>query len=155
MKLEVNSIEEYINLISDERREYFEELRNIINKNIPKGFVEELSYGMPGWVVPKSIYPKGYHCDRNLPLPFINLANQKNFIALYHLGLYADRDIYNWFIDEYKKRCKYKLDMGESCIRFKKIDSIPFDLIAQLCRKIDVNRWIELYESSRTSKKQQ
>jgi hypothetical protein len=106
-----------------------------------------MSYGMIGYVVPKSIYPSGYHCDTKLPLPFINLASQKNFIALYHMGIYADEKFLNWFVNEFPKHTKAKLDMGKSCIRFKKPEQIPFELIAELVSKISVQNWIDLYES--------
>ena len=102
---------------------------------------------MPAFVVPKSIYPNGYHCAPELPLPFINLASQKNCISLYHMGLYANTELHDWFVREYPKQCKYKLDMGKSCIRFKKMEDIPYDLIIELMKKMTTQNWIELYES--------
>lgn len=101
---------------------------------------------MIGWTVPLQTYPAGYHCTPNTPLPFLNLASQKNFIALYNMGLYAQKDIYDWFVEEYPKHCKTKLDMGKSCIRFKKMDDIPLALIGELCRKMSPKQWIDLYE---------
>ena len=103
---------------------------------------------MIGYVVPHSIYPKGYHCDPKLPLPFINIASQKNFIALYHMGIYADENLLNWFVNEFYKHSKAKLDMGKSCIRFKKPELIPYDLIGQLFTKLTVNDWVNIYESA-------
>lgn len=141
------TIQEYLNEIPEERQVPFEKLRNTILENIPKGFEERMSYKMVGYVVPHSLFPAGYHCDPKLPLPFINLANQKGFIALYHMGVYADEAIYKWFVEEYGKRCKYKLDMGKSCIRFKKMDDIPYDLIAELMKKFTSNQWIEIYQN--------
>ena len=102
---------------------------------------------MIGWSVPLETYPAGYHCTPGSPLPFLNLASQKNFIALYHMGIYADEELLNWFVAEYPKHCKRKLDMGKSCIRFKKQEEIPFELIAELVQKMSPKDWISLYES--------
>ena len=148
MHIEAKNPEEYISKIPEERIPYFKKLRKTILENIPNGFEEQMSYGMIGYVVPKSIYPNGYHCDTNLPLPFVNIASQKNFIALYHSGIYANPEIHNWFINEYPKHSKRKLDMGKSCIRFKKTEEIPFELIATLMRKITLKEWIALYEKN-------
>ena len=104
-----------------------------------------MSYGMVGYVVPHSIFPRGYHCDPKLPLPFMSFASQKNFIALYHMGIYAKKELLDWFVAEYPKQCKTKLDMGKSCIRFKKPDQLPFALIAELCRKMSVEEWVDIY----------
>ena len=136
----------YLSELPEDRKEAVLKLRNAIKNNLPKGFEEVMSYGMLGYVVPHSIYPNGYHCNPKLPLPFINLASQKNFIALYHMGIYANGTLFNWFVDEYPKHCNTKLDMGKSCIRFKKMDAIPFELIAELCRKMTVQDWITHYE---------
>lgn len=149
MNMEAVSVEDYINQVPNDRRSAFIKLINVIRENIPEGFHEELNYKMPGWVVPKSIYPARYHCDTFLPLPFLNLANQKNFIGFYHLGIYSDKELLSWFIEEYAKVCKYKLDMSKSCIRFKKMSDIPYDLIGELCSKISVDRWISIYEDGR------
>lgn len=148
MKFTANSPEEYIAKLPKERKEVFINLRDIINKNIPSGFEECMNYGMIGYVVPKSVYPAGYHADPRLPLPFANIASQKNFIALYHMGIYSDPDMLKWFQTEYAQHCKYKLDMGKSCIRFKRMDDIPFDLIAKLIGKMAPKDWINRYESS-------
>lgn len=153
MKIEASGIADYLEKIPEERKTAFTKLYKIIQKHIPKGISEEMSYGMIGWVVPHSTYPNGYHCDPKLPLPFLSLANQKKFIALYHMGIYADPDLLNWFTEEYKKHSKYKLDMGKSCIRFKKPDDIPFELIGELVSKISVQDWITMYESNFTKKK--
>ena len=148
MKIAAKNIEEYLKNISEERKLYINKLRTIILNNIPNGFEECLNYGMIGYVVPLSIYPDGYHCSPNLPLPFINIASQKNFIALYHMGIYATPKIHDWFVNEYPKHCKYKIDMGKSCIRFKKMEDIPYDLIAELMQKITVKDWIKTYEKN-------
>ena len=148
MQYKASSPEEYISQLPKDRIPYFKKLRETILNNIPKGFEEQMSYGMIGYVVPKSLYPNGYHCDTSLPLPFTNIASQKNFIALYHMGIYANKELLDWFVSEYPKHCKRKLDMGKSCIRFKKAEEIPFDLIAQLMQKITVENWVNLYESA-------
>ncbi len=148
MQIEAKNSEEYISQLPEDRIPYFKKLRKTILDNIPNGFEEQMSYGMIVYVVPKSMYPSGYHCDTNLPLPFVNIASQKNYIALYHSGIYANKDLHDWFVTEYPKHCKRKLDMGKSCIRFKKAEEIPFELIATLMQKITPTEWITLYEKN-------
>ena len=148
MQYKANSPEEYISQIPAERQPVISKIRTIILETIPQGFEEQMSYGMLGYVVPHSIYPDGYHCEPKLPLPFMNLASQKNFVALYHSGIYADPELYDWFVSEYPKHCKRKLDMGKSCIRFKSMNDIPYDLIKDLCTKMTVVDWIALYEKN-------
>lgn len=140
------SVKHYIDTIPEERRAVFVKLKDIVAKNLPKGFQEEMSYGMIGFVVPHSEYPAGYHCNPKLPLPFISIANQKNFIALYHMGLYANPDLLKWFEDEYLAVTGKKADMGKSCVRFKKPELIPFELIGKLSQKISMKDWIKTYE---------
>ncbi|MFC5047484.1 DUF1801 domain-containing protein [Aquimarina hainanensis] len=123
-------------------------LRKVILNNIPEGFSEVISYGMIGYVIPHEIYPEGYHCDPELPLPFLNIASQKNHIAVYHAGIYADKKLLDWFTNEYSKHSTRKLDMGKSCIRFRKADQIPLELIGELASKISTSEWISLYESN-------
>ncbi len=147
MQYDAKTPEEYITAIPEERKQVMSTLRKVIKDNLPKGFSEEISYGMIGYVVPHSIYSDGYHCDTKLPLPFMNIASQKNFIAVYHSGIYADPKLMDWFVGEYPKYVKTKLDMGKSCIRFKKIDQIPMELIGELATKMTVQEWIDLYES--------
>lgn len=148
----MNTIPEYLEVLSPERKEVMEKLHSTILENIPEGFHSEISYGMIGYVVPHTLYPAGYHCNPKLPLPFVSIASQKNFIALYHMGMYADPKLLNWFVEEYPKHVKTKLDMGKSCIRFKKPELIPFDLIAQLMQKMTVQDWINSYELNFRSK---
>lgn len=148
MTHQASSPSEYLDVIPQERRSAFEKLRETILENIPEGFHEEMSYGMIGYVVPHALYPPGYHCDPKLPLPFVNIASQKNFIALYHMGIYMMPKLLDWFVSEYQKHAKSKLDMGKSCIRFKKPDDIPFELIALLMRRINVEEWVTVYESA-------
>jgi uncharacterized protein YdhG (YjbR/CyaY superfamily) len=142
----VNTVEEYLNQIPEERKSAMIQLRNTILENIPFGFEEGINYGMIGYYVPHSIYPHGYHCKPKDPLPFINIASQKNFIAFYHMGFYSNPTLLNWFIHEFSKFSNKKLDMGKSCIRFKKINEIPYELIGQLLTKISVQDWISTYE---------
>jgi len=154
MRYEASTVQEYFEQIPEERKDSFNKLWETIRKSIPKGFVEELNYGLPGFVVPHSLYPDGYHCDPKQPLPFINVASQKNFIAFYHMGVYAIPGLMEWFTENYSKHSDTKLDMGKSCIRFKKIDKIPYDLIAELVSKVSVDEWIKFYESEvKTSRK--
>jgi len=143
---------DYIAQLPEDRIEPMKKLRETILINLPPGFEECISYGMIGYVVPLSTYPAGYHCDPKLPLGFMNIASQKNFIALYHLGMYGSNTLLNWFVEEYPKHCKSKLDMGKSCIRFKKMDQIPYDLIAELCKKLTMEKYIELYETAFTTR---
>ncbi len=148
MKIEAANPDEYIAKAPEERREVLQKLRKVIQGNLPQGFDERMSYGMVGYVVPHEIYPAGYHCDPKLPLPFVSFANQKNFIGLYHLGIYADPELLTWWTTEYPKHAKYKLDMGKSCIRFKRTTDIPFDLIGELMRKMTAEDWVRLYEKN-------
>ena len=148
MTIKANNVEEYIEQVSEDKREAIIELRKIIKNNLPKGFEECMNYNMIGYVVPHQLYPAGYHCDPKLPLPFINIAAQKNFIALYHMGIYANPQLLAWFTAEHTKRVKGKLDMGKSCIRYKKAENIPYDLIGELMQKITVKEWIEGYENA-------
>jgi len=148
MQLNAKSVKEYLKKVPKERSEYFNKLRKTILTNLPEGFVEEINYDMIGYVVPHDIYPGGYHCDPKLPLPFANIASQKNFIGFYHMGIYANPELLKWFVKEYSKQSDTKLDMGKSCVRFKKMDKIPHDLIGKLMRKMSVNDWIKLYEKN-------
>jgi len=148
MQIKAKTVEEYISQLPVDRREAIEKLRQIVLDNLPDGFVEEMNYGMIGYVVPHSIYPDGYHCDSKAPLPFINIANQKNHIAIYHMGMYAKPELLKWFTEKYPKHSKFKLDMGKSCVRFKKPERITYDLIKELVSKMTVDEWIEIYEKN-------
>ena len=138
--------DEYIASLPEERKDAMQKLRKTLLENLPNGFSEEMQYGMMSYVVPHSLYPQGYHCDTRLALPFLAVASQKNFVALYHMGIYADEQLLQWFISEYPKHSKKKLDMGKSCIRFKKTEDIPYELIGQLAAKMTPEQWISLYE---------
>ena len=147
MKIEANSPDDYLEKVPDDRKTPMSKLRQAIVDHLPDGFEETMSYGMIGYVVPHSIYPNGYHCNPELPLPFMNIASQKNFIALYHSGIYAHPPLHDWFVKEYPNHSTRKLDMGKSCVRFKKVEEIPYELIRELVSKMSLNEWIEIYEA--------
>ena len=148
MTSDVKTVDQYIAQLPEDRVAAITQLRKTILKNLPKGFEEAMSYGMVGYVIPHKVYPDGYHCDPKLPLPFLAFASQKNFVAVYHMGMYADPHLLKWFTDEYAKRVPGKLDMGKSCVRFKKPDQIPFDLLGELVSKMSVKDWISTYEKN-------
>ncbi|WP_421773975.1 DUF1801 domain-containing protein [Gracilimonas sp.] len=148
MKIEADNPEEYIQKVPEERKEPIKKLRSVVKENLPEGFEEVMIYNMIGYVVPHSLYPDGYHVTPELPLPFINIASQKNHIAVYHSGVYANDELMNWFKTEYSKRIKTKLDMGKSCIRFRNPDHIPYELIGELAGKMTPQEWIGLYEKN-------
>ena len=147
MKASGNTVDEILNNLPEDRAEAFNKLHNVIVENLPKGFEAAISYGGLGYVVPHTIYPSGYHCKPIEPLPFAGLASQKNSINFYHMGIYSDPELLDWFVAEYPKHSKLKLDMGKSCIRFKKFDQIPHELIGELMQKMTVKQWVDLYES--------
>ena len=142
------TIESYINSLPKDRKESVHKIIKVVEGNIPVGYAKIMNYSMPSFVIPHSIYPAGYHVTPDLPLPFIGVASQKNHIGFYHMGLYADSKLLDWFISEYQKYCKLKLDMGKSCIRFKNISEIPYELIGILTSKMTVKDWIDIYEQN-------
>jgi Domain of unknown function (DU1801) len=146
MQSKATTPEAYIAEMPEERQKAFSKLRNVIKKKLPKGFKEGMGYGMMGWSVPHSKYPAGYHCNPKDPLPFMGIASQKNFIAVYHMGVYADPKLLKWFTAAHAIASPKKLDMGKSCIRYKKPDDIPFELIGELASKITPDEWIAIYE---------
>lgn len=153
MQSKAKTPEEYLKSLPEDRRKAINQLRKVIKKNLPRGFREEMGYGMLGYVVPHSIYPNGYHCTPDKPLPFMGIASQKNFIGLYHMGIYSDKKLYEWFTKNYAEQSRTKPDMGKSCIRFKKIDAIPFQLVGELASKMTPQDWISIYESMLKRKK--
>ncbi|KAF0240396.1 MAG: hypothetical protein FD183_1073 [Chitinophagaceae bacterium] len=148
MQSKATSVKEYIAELPEDRQKAIMQLQKVIEKNLPKGFEEVMSYGMIGYVVPHKLYPAGYHCDPKLPLPFLNIASQKNSINIYHMGIYADAKLYKWFTEAHAKASPKKLDMGKSCTRYKNAADIPYELIGELASKISVKDWIDLYESA-------
>src|SRR3989344_4929848 len=147
MKTTGKTVKEILINQPEDKVEPFNKLHNVIVKNLPKGFEAAISYGGLGYVIPHTLYPAGYHCKPSEPLPFAGIASQKDSINFYHMGIYADPKLLKWFISEYPKHSKQKLDMGKSCVRFRKMDEIPYQLIAELMKKISAKEWIEKYES--------
>ncbi|MFA6057004.1 MAG: DUF1801 domain-containing protein [Taibaiella sp.] len=148
MQSKAATVDAYIEELPEERKDVIKEIRKVILKNLPKGFKETMGYGMMSYVVPHTIYPAGYHCDPKVPLPFLAVASQKNFVALYHMGIYANKELLDWFTAAYPEHCKTKLDMGKGCVRFKKMNDMPYDLIAELVSKMNVQEWIDIYEKN-------
>lgn len=148
MQSKAATVAQYIDELPEERKKAMTLLRREINKNMPKGFKEGMGYGMMGWSIPHSVYPPGYHCNPKDPLPFMGLASQKNFIAVYHMGVYADPKLLKWFLEAHAKASPKKLDMGKSCIRYKKAEDIPYKLIGELASKITAQQWIDMYEAN-------
>jgi len=147
MQYKADTPAEYVAQLPEDRQVVIKKIRKVLRKHLPKGFKECINYGMIGYVIPHSTYPDGYHCDPKLPLPFAALASQKNFVAVYHSGIYANPKLMKWFVSEWPKHSSRKLDMGKSCIRFKKMDDIPYDLIAELAEKMTPQEFIDMYES--------
>jgi len=148
MKAIGKTVAEILTSLPEERVEPFNKLNDVIVKNLPKGFEPAISYGGLGYVVPHKIYPAGYHCKPSEPLPFAGIASQKGSINFYHMGIYSDPELMEWFVTEYPKHTSQKLDMGKSCIRFKKLDDIPYKLIGELMKKMSAKDWIEKYEAT-------
>jgi len=148
MQYEANTPTEYLAQLPEDRKAPIGKLRQTILDHLPVGFEEGINYKMLGFYVPLSAYPDGYHCNPKLPVPFMNVASQKNFIALYHMGIYAKKELLDWFVAEYPKHSKYKLDMGKSCIRFKKVNDIPYALIGELVQKMSMQEWLQIYEAN-------
>ena len=148
MNYQAENVEDYVRQIPEERKEAFNKIMKVLRKNLPKGFEETISYNTVAYVVPKKLYPKGYQVNPDEPLPFIYLASQKNYISLYHMGIYMDKALRDWFVKSYQEEFNKKLDMGKSCIRFKNMNKVPYDLIKDLAGKMTVNEWINLNEES-------
>lgn len=146
MKADGKTVAEILDNVPADRAESFNKLHDVIMKNLPRGFEASISYGGLGYVVPHSLYPAGYHCKPSEPLPFAGIASQKNSINFYHMGIYSDPKLLEWFVSEYPKHTNQKLDMGKSCVRFKKFNEIPFELIGALMQKVSSSEWIETYE---------
>ena len=152
MQSAATSPQQYLEELPDDRKAAITKLREVIVKNLPPGFSERMTYGMLGWVVPHETYPAGYHCTPELPLPFLSIASQKNFIALYIMSIYADKSIHDWFVAQYPNYVMTRLDMGKGCVRFKNVTTIPYELIGQLVSKMTLQEWIDIYESNLKTK---
>jgi len=148
MKTSGNTVIEILTSLPEDRAEPFNRLHDVIMANLPEGFEAAISYGGLGYVVPHSVYPSGYHCKPSEPLPFAGLASQKNSINFYHMGIYSDPKLMEWFLTEYPKHTRQKLDLGKSCVRFKMLDDIPYELIGELMRKMSAEEWIKVYENT-------
>ena len=151
-ELKPTTPEEYIASLPDDRQAAFTKIRKAINKSIPKGFEERICYGTLGWVVPHSLFPAGYHCDPTKPLMLIGLASTKGHISMHHLGLYSSGPLLQWFQESWPKHSTRKLDMGKGCVRFKKPDEAPLELIGELAAKLTPQAWIEIYQNAFTCK---
>ena len=149
MEYTATTPDDYIAGLPEERQSAIAALRKVISDSLPKGFKETMGYGHFGWVVPHETYPAGYHCDPSQPLPFMGVASQKNHIALYSMCIYSLSEQLKWFQSEWPKYTSKKLDMGKSCIRFKKFEAIPLKLIGELASQITPSEWIEIYEASK------
>jgi uncharacterized protein YdhG (YjbR/CyaY superfamily) len=147
-----STVEEYLAAIPEDRRETLNAIRKVIRKNLPKGYEEGIQYGMIGYFVPHGVYPAGYHCDPKQPLPFVHLASQKNHMALYLFCLYMDEAAMERFTTAWQQTGK-KLDMGKSCVRFKKLEQVPLDVVADTIRAIPVKDFVAHYDASRPKKK--
>jgi uncharacterized protein YdhG (YjbR/CyaY superfamily) len=148
MRIEADNLDDYISKCPEDRQAAMQKLSEAIRSNIDKDFSEAISYGMPGWVISHDLYPSGYHCKPSEPLPFLSIASQKNFVAVYHMGMYASPELLKWFVSEFPKHSSKKLDMGKSCIRFKKVEDIPFEFIGELVSKMNAAQWIDIYEAN-------
>jgi Domain of unknown function (DU1801) len=147
MKATGKTVKDILISVPADRAEPFNKLHDVIVKNLPKGFEAAISYGGLGYVVPHTLYPAGYHCKPSEPLPFAGIASQKNTINFYHMGIYSDSKLLKWFVAEFPKHSKQKIDMGKSCVRFKKFDEIPYKLIGELMKKMSVKDWVGRYEA--------
>lgn len=147
MQSKAKTVDEYLETLPDDRAEIIAALRKTIKKNLPKGFEETMQYGMISYVVPHTLYPAGYHTNPKDALPFISIASQKNHIAVYHMAVYEGQ-LHDWFVKEFKKHSDKKLDMGKSCIRFKKPDDVPVKLFGELAAKVKPKEWITMYEKN-------
>ncbi len=141
------TVNEYIASLPEDRKKIISDIRQVIKKNLPKGFEETMQYGMISYVVPHKLYPAGYHCKPADALPFISIASQKNHIALYHMMVYQG-ELHDWFQNAWKETTDKKLDMGKSCIRFKKAEDVPLNLFGELASKITPKQWIAVYEKT-------
>lgn len=149
MLSKATTVAEYLASLPADRREAITKVREVMQRNMDRGYRETMSYGMIGWCVPHELYPPGYHCDPKQGLPFAGLASQKNYMSVYLMGVYSDGTDHmsNWFREAWRDTGK-KLDMGKCCIRFKKLDDLALDVIGEAIRRLPVKRFIEYYEAA-------
>ena len=146
MKSTARTVDEYVKSLPEDRRAAISAIRKVILDNLPKGYQECMSYGMIGYVVPHSIYPKGYQCNPKLPLPFVNLGSQKNHMALYLMCIYGDAKTDQWLRKAWEKTGR-KLDRGKGCIRFKRLEDVPLEVVGQLIARTPVADYITRIEA--------
>jgi len=139
------TVEEYLKELPEDRRAAISKVRQVIRKNLPKGITEGMQYGMIGYSVPHKIYPAGYHCDPKQPLPFAGLASQKNYMSFYLCTVYQNTDLEQWMRAQFEAKGK-KLDMGKGCIRFKKVEDLPLDVIGEVVSRVPLADVIANYE---------
>jgi hypothetical protein len=139
----------YIANLPEDRREPMQALCEVFRKHLPQGFEETLAYGMVSFCVPHSTYPRGYHCDPKIALPFVQIASQKKHLAVYHMGLYAMPEELEWFKETWASSSKDKLDIGKSCIRLNPAKPLPLGVLGELAERIGLERWIEVYDKMR------
>ena len=147
MAAKPTTVKEYLDSLPEDRRKALRKVRAAVNKGLPKGYKEGIQYGMLGWFIPHRVYPAGYHCDPKQPVPFAGLASQKNYMSLYLMCIYGDEKHKGWFEKEWKKSGK-KLDMGKSCIRFKKVEDLPLEVITEAVSRVPVDKFLAHYEAS-------
>jgi len=147
MQSKAQTVSKYLAELPAERRQAIGEIRKTILKHLPAGYAEGMQYGMIGYFVPHSVYPAGYHCDPKQPLPYAALASQMNYISIYLMCIYGDPEHQKWFREAWAKTGK-KLNMGKSCVRIRKLDELPLDVIGQAIKRVPVKRFIEFYESA-------
>jgi uncharacterized protein YdhG (YjbR/CyaY superfamily) len=141
-----STVADYLEQLPADRRPWVERLLQTLRTHLPPGFTETISYGMPAFVVGHERYPAGYHCDPKLPLPFISIGSQKAAVTIYHMGLYADGDLLRWFEKRWVESGAGKLDMGKSCVRFKKPEQVPWGLLEDLAGRMTPDDWVSTYE---------
>lgn len=146
MQSKAKTVKQYLAELPADRREAIQAVRAVILKNLPKGYKEGMMYGAIGYYVPHSIYPPGYHCDPKIPLPFAGMASQKNYMTLLLMCVYSEPAYEAWFRKAWAQAGK-KLDMGKSCVRFKKADDVPLKVIGEAVKRVPVKKFIEHYES--------
>jgi hypothetical protein len=148
MNRDAATVTEYLAGLPEDRRRALEAVRKVIRKNLPKGYQEGMQYGMIGYFVPHSVYPAGYHCDPRQPLPFAGLASQKNHMSLYLCSAYASPEHESWFRKAWTADGR-KLDMGKACVRFKKLEDVPLEVVGEAVRRMPVKEFVRIYEGTR------
>src|SRR5258708_21802298 len=152
MQSKATTVDQYLAELPDDRREALAAVRRVILKNLDKDYEEGMQYGMIGYYVPHHVYPAGYHCDPRQPLAFATLGSQKNYMSLYLMCVYGSAEHSKWFREAWAKTGK-KLDMGKSCVRFKKLEDLALDVIGEAIRRVPAKKYIEHFEAAFKSTK--